>query len=40
MKIHSQIKEINCVYPGCKKVFTQKGNMKSHLKTHVRLFTH
>ncbi|KAF9901976.1 hypothetical protein EC991_005438 [Linnemannia zychae] len=27
-------KKFSCTYPGCKKRYAQKGNMKAHLKTH------
>jgi len=32
---HTGEKLHKCSFPGCNKRFSEKGNMKTHLKTHV-----
>jgi uncharacterized Zn-finger protein len=36
-KIHAGKKPYLCPYPGCRKPFVEKGNMKTHFKIHVLL---
>lgn len=35
---HTGEKPHKCQYDGCKKRFSEKGNMKTHLRTHVNNF--
>jgi uncharacterized Zn-finger protein len=32
---HRKIKPYECTFPDCKKRFSEKGNLKSHLRVHV-----
>jgi uncharacterized Zn-finger protein len=34
---HTGEKPHKCTYPGCNKRFSEKGNMKTHFKTHVKI---
>ena len=36
--IHTGKKPFKCEYDFCKKVFLEKGNMRTHMKTHVIFF--
>ena len=38
LNTHTGEKPYICPYQGCEKRFTEKGNMKTHLKIHVYLF--
>jgi len=38
LKIHQNERSIKCPFPGCTSIFLEKGNMKSHFKTHVSIF--
>jgi hypothetical protein len=37
MNYHLGLKPFECPYPMCFKKFTEKGNMKTHLKTHKHI---
>jgi uncharacterized Zn-finger protein len=38
MMIHTGEKPFDCLFEGCLRKFVEKGNMKTHYKTHVRVF--
>jgi len=36
MRKHTAEKPFSCPYDGCNKKFAQKGNLNTHMKSHVR----
>lgn len=35
---HTGEKPHSCTFPDCERKFTERGNMKTHMKTHVNFF--
>lgn len=40
MRIHTGEKPYQCAQEGCGKTFTEKGNMKNHVKKHVNILNY